>query len=109
MYGGVELFRSDDDGADIFQVSNSGGSTNYMHTDVHDIVSNPLNADELYILTDGGLYRSNDFGDNYDVCTDGYVTSQFYIGAVSTSDPQLMISGAQDNYTNRYNGTNYWD
>lgn len=109
MFGGVEVFRSDDNGSNIFQVSNINFTTDYIHSDIHDIVASPLDPDKLYILTDGGLYRSDDFGDSYYACTDGYVTSQFYIGSVSSTDPSLIITGAQDNYTNRYNGTVYWD
>ncbi len=108
MFGGVEVFRSDNNGISIFQVSNIGWGNDYIHSDIHDIVSNPLNPDKLYILTDAGLYRSNDFGDSYFNCVDGYITSQFYIGAVSATSQNLMIAGAQDNYTNRYNGTIYW-
>jgi photosystem II stability/assembly factor-like uncharacterized protein len=37
------------------------------------------------------------------------VTSQFYIGAVSSKNPDLILAGAQDNYTSRSNGTVYWD
>ncbi len=109
MFGGVQVFRSDDNGNNIFRVSNINFQTDYIHVDIHDIVANPLDPDMLYVLTDGGLYRSDDFGDSYYACTDGYITSQFYIGAVSATDPNLMLAGAQDNYTNRYNGTVYWD
>ncbi len=109
MFGGVQVFRSDDDANNILQVSNNFGTNDYIHSDIHNIVSNPLNPDHLYILTDGGLFRSDDFGDSYYECTDGYVTSQFYIGSVSNSDPSLIIAGAQDNFTNRCNGTLYWD
>lgn len=40
-----------------------------MHPDIHDIVANPLDPDKVYILTDGGLFRSNDFGETFLVAT----------------------------------------
>ncbi len=106
--GGVELFRSTGSGNNFFQVSNINWSTDYMHADVHDVIANPLAPEKLYILTDGGLFRSDDFGDSFYECTDGYVTSQFYIGSVSATDSTMALGGAQDNYTQKYYGNPYW-
>jgi photosystem II stability/assembly factor-like uncharacterized protein len=100
-------------GVDVHVSTNGGTSFNAIsgniHADVHGIYSNPLNSNKIYILTDGGLYRSDNFGGSCYECTDGYVTSQFYIGSVSATDPNVIMCGAQDNYTNLFNGTLYWD
>ncbi len=106
---GVEVYGSYDTGANFLQLSdyNSNPPT-YMHSDVHDVISNPLDPDKIYIATDGGLFRSNDFGQTFSECTDGYVTSQFYIGSVSYQDSTIGLGGAQDNYVNRYFGSQYW-
>jgi hypothetical protein len=55
------------------------------------------------------LYRSNHFSESFFLCTDGYVTSQHYIGSVSASNPDLVLSGLQDNNTIRYTGSSYWE
>ncbi len=105
LLGGVYLFRSEQQGAFPSLLPN----TYDVHPDVHDIVSNPIAPEKIYILTDGGLYRSDDFGDTYYSCTDGYVTSQVYIGSVSHQDANIMLAGLQDNNTIKYTGSPYWE
>ena len=84
-------------------------SASYIHSDIHDIISNPLDANKIYIICDGGLYRSDDFGNTAYVCNDGYITSQFYIGSSSTTDSGYAIGGLQDNYTYQFNASPYWN
>jgi hypothetical protein len=102
LAGGVSLYKS----------TNSGGSFSAfgsVHSDIHDIISNPLDPNMVYVLTDGGLYRSKSFtGNTWYGCYDGYVTNQNYIGSISAQDPNLGLSGLQDNSTQRYTGSTYW-
>ncbi|TND09897.1 MAG: Glycosyl hydrolase [Bacteroidetes bacterium] len=105
LAGGVELHESADGGNNF---STTAGFGEWLHSDIHDVILNPLNPDHVYIATDGGLYRSNDFGQTVYSCVDGYVTTQFYIGSVSATDPNIALGGLQDNFTNQYLGTNYW-
>jgi photosystem II stability/assembly factor-like uncharacterized protein len=81
----------------------------YPWTDMHGIISNPFDADKIYLLTDAGLYRSNDFGAAWYWCADGYVVSQFYHGSVSATDSLIAIGGLQDRNTQLYSGSLYWD
>jgi hypothetical protein len=70
----------------------------FAHADHHEFFVNPLNPDKLYCMTDGGLYRSNDFGETYYSCNGGYVTSQFYAGFVNSyQDSIWCLGGMQDN------------
>jgi photosystem II stability/assembly factor-like uncharacterized protein len=108
MAGGVNLYRSTDGGSTFSQVSNNNWWTDYAHSDMHAILVNPQNPNSLFIATDGGLFRSWDFGDTYTECTDGYVTSQCYIGSVSQSNPNYALTGLQDNYSIQYTGSPYW-
>lgn len=103
--GGVNLFKSNNSGGSWLDITYD---INYFHSDVHDIISNPKDPNKVYFITDGGLFRSNDFGNSSFDCNDGLVTSQHYIGAVSATNPDLFISGLQDNYTDMYNGSVYW-
>jgi photosystem II stability/assembly factor-like uncharacterized protein len=85
------------------------GSSNFAHADHHEFVSNPLDNNKLYCITDGGLYRSNDFGETYFSCNGGYVTSQFYAGfANSMQDSIFCLGGLQDNRSAFFQGTNAW-
>ncbi|MBX7044677.1 MAG: T9SS type A sorting domain-containing protein [Ignavibacteria bacterium] len=85
------------------------GPANFVHADVHEIVSNPKDANKVYIMADGGLYRSNDFGETFYSCNGGYVTSQFY-AALSNSyqDSVWCLGGMQDNRAAFHQGTTAW-
>ena len=108
LCGGINMYRSNDGGATYSQVSNNNWTTDFMHSDVHDILVNPQNPNSIFIICDGGLFRSWDFGDSYTECTDGYVTSQGYIGSISQTNPNFALIGLQDNYTQEYIGSPYW-
>ena len=109
LVGGVEIHGSYDMGQNFLQLTDYWASPPiYMHSDVHDIIVNPLDPQKVYIATDAGLYRSNDFGQTYTELVDGYVTSQFYYGSVSSTDSTVALAGAQDEYTNKYSGSQYW-
>lgn len=63
LFGGVELFKSTQSGSNLVQKSPSyAGNITFLtfHSDIHGIVANPLAPNKVYIITDGGLYRSND-------------------------------------------------
>jgi photosystem II stability/assembly factor-like uncharacterized protein len=124
IVGGVDLYRSTTAGSNLIRVSNwslwiigqivppggvEGSSNVYAHADHHEIASNYRDAAKLYICTDGGLFRSNDFGSTYYGCNGGYQTTQFYNGfSNSYLDSALALGGLQDNATARYEGTNSW-
>jgi hypothetical protein len=104
MFGGVYLFISNNSGHFPGLVNDPYT----VHPDIHDIVSHPADPDKLYFITDGGLYRSDDFGNTFYDCNDGYVTAQVYIGSVSAQNSQVMLAGLQDNNTLSYFGSPYW-
>ncbi|MCX7877792.1 MAG: hypothetical protein N2510_04025, partial [Ignavibacteria bacterium] len=124
IVGGVDLYRSTSGGSNIVKVSDwslwllgvivppggvEGSSPMYAHADHHDIVSNYRDYNKLYIATDGGLFRTNDFGTTYYGCNGGYQTTQFYNGfANSLTDTNFALGGLQDNATARYEGTIAW-
>ena len=83
--------------------------SDFAHADHHEFFSNPREPNKLYCITDGGLYRSNDFGETYYSCNGGYVTSQFYHGfANSMQDSIFCLGGMQDNRSAFYQGTVAW-
>lgn len=85
------------------------GPDNFVHADVHYFASNPKDPNKIYIAADGGLYRSNNFGETFYSCNGGYVTSQFYAAfANSYQDSLFAIGGLQDNRSALYQGTNAW-
>lgn len=85
------------------------GPSNFVHADVHYFASNPKDPNKIYIAADGGLYRTNDFGNTFYSCNGGYVTSQFYASlGNSNTDSIFCIGGLQDNRSAFYQGTTAW-
>jgi len=102
--GGVYLFQSTNGGLGF----NQNGTASTYHSDIHDIIFNPKDANKIYIITDGGLYRTNDAGSTFYACVGGYNTTQHYIGSISATDTTVLLSGLQDNYTVKYYGPYNW-
>lgn len=109
LAGGVEVFRSLNAGNTWTQLTTYTGPFSIVHPDIHNIIANPLDKNKVYIICDGGLYRSNDFGNSFYSCNDGLVTSQFYIGSISHQTNDIGLGGLQDNFIQRYTGSVYWD
>lgn len=85
------------------------GPQNFVHADVHFYSTNPKDPNKIYIAADGGLYRSNNFGESFFSCNGGFVTAQFYASFVNSyQDPAFALGGLQDNRTALYQGSNAW-
>ncbi|HTA63025.1 MAG TPA: T9SS type A sorting domain-containing protein [Bacteroidia bacterium] len=110
LAGGVYIYSSTNAGLGFNQNTgyDSNTGTYSYHSDIHDIQINPLDSTKIYMITDGGLYRSNDFGTTFFDCNSGYNTTQHYIGSISASDTTVLLSGLQDNYTIKYYGNYTW-
>lgn len=80
-----------------------------VHTDMHQIEQSPYNNNDLYSCNDGGIWLSNDGGNNWITKTDGIYA--FEIGdetAVSSQNLQSFVSiGTQDN-ARLYGNANGW-
>lgn len=95
LTGGVNLWESFDGGQSfIINAHWVINPTNYVHADIHflDFVGGILFAG-----TDGGLYKSTNAGGSWTDISAGLQVSQFYRMGASTSDPNLIFGGAQDN------------
>lgn len=85
------------------------GPDDFVHADIHYYETNPKDANKIYIATDGGLYRSNNFGETFYSCNGGFVTSQFYASFVNSyQDSIFCLGGLQDNRAAFYQGTTAW-
>lgn len=80
----------------------NGGNT---HVDYHDIVY--YNATSYYIVSDGGIYHTTNNGASWTNLNNNLAIAQMYGFGQSTGNPNLLITGWQDNGTNRFNGTNW--
>jgi len=121
MVIGIAVWKSTDGGTTITQKSNSAqvlgrppiggpeGDSNSVHTDAHIVIQHPTNFDTYYFGTDGGVFRTTDFGETYESRNGKYQTTQFYNGTSSSQiDSLKTIGGLQDNNTVIYDGDLAW-
>jgi hypothetical protein len=107
VYGGVQLYRSTDAGATRAQF------TTGSHPDYHVIVEHPgyngTTNKRIYTGDDGGLHTIADWQTgSWSALNNGLGVTQFY-GAAMNPTSGVMVAGAQDNGTNRFNGNpNAW-
>lgn len=117
-YVGVDTWQSTNSGGtflkksrwDLWSIGTTGDESSpfYVHGDIHAVYYHPLNSDHIWLATDGGVFRSTDGGDTYKAMNNGLVVAQFYPNVSSSSTfPNYMIGGTQDNGTWKYDGTQW--
>lgn len=84
---------SSDGGYSFTDASNEGG---WVHSDHHALWINPINTNQMYLGTDGGVYISLDRGATW-TFVQSLPVGQFYHVAVDNNDPYRIYGGLQDN------------
>ncbi|MFH0733166.1 MAG: FlgD immunoglobulin-like domain containing protein [bacterium] len=99
LAGNVELHKMTD--GKTFSIERIPGSNNVwgspVHCDYHRILFAPSNNKIVYIISDGGIFRSSDGGLSWNHKNNGIATIQFYCLASHPTDRNMLIGGAQDN------------
>ncbi len=100
--GGQNIYKSTNGGISSF--ISSGGWADY-----HNYAHHPTSPNTLYIVDDGGVWRSTDFGDVYQDVSAGLITSQFYNGfSCSAQDSNRALGQVQDHFGWMYTGSPTW-
>ncbi|HEY3295421.1 MAG TPA: hypothetical protein VGL38_08280 [bacterium] len=108
LSAGLDTWRSTNSGLAWTQVSHwdyNFGNPAYVHADHHEIVFHPTNANEVWQVTDGGIFKSTNAGSTWLEKSNGFVTFQYYAMGNATLDTALAYGGTQDNGTFRYHGS----
>ncbi len=123
MVIGIEVWNSTNGGSTITKKSlggvtlgrpeignpDEGSGTGYVHSDVHVVIQHPTDMNTFYFGTDGGVFRTTDFGQTFESRNGSYQTTQFYNGTSSSqTDSLFAMGGLQDNSTVIYDGSLAW-
>lgn len=103
--GGSTEFKRSVNGGVTFSDSYDG-----LHADMHAIaIASPPYTNIIYVGNDGGVFRSDDFGVNWNsINTSGFSATQFGSIALHPTDRNFTIGGTQDNGTNFYSSSGEW-
>ena len=95
---GCTVWKSLNSGASWTHVTSysENGQFPYIHPDVHGLQFNPDN-NHLFASTDGGLYKSEDFGATWANLSNNIETSQFYHMRGWDGNINKLLGGLQDN------------
>lgn len=122
VYSGFEAYRSTNGGVsfgqvgywDLWQfgqvpVGGPEGPSDYVHADIHQVKYHPAIPNLVFAMTDGGIFASNNGGQDWEGRNGGYQTQQFYANfSNSSTDSLFAIGGMQDNATAIYTGSDAW-
>jgi photosystem II stability/assembly factor-like uncharacterized protein len=101
LIGNVELHETTN-GSDFLVRRIPGGNDiweSVVHVDYHCLVYAPSDPNVLFIGCDGGIYKSPDNGVSFINLNNGISTIQFYRIASHPANENIIIGGAQDNWT----------
>jgi hypothetical protein len=104
--GGVNVWRSTNGGSShtLSAYWYSPGASQYVHADIHDLTYNLLD-NKLYCGSDGGISVSSDNGVTWTNIWNGLQIMQFYKISGVEADQNLIVTGTQDNGSNKYTGS----
>lgn len=108
--GGVNIWKTTNGGTNFSLDAHwyGGGGQPYVHADIHAMENVPGENNTFLVGCDGGVFKTTNAGTTYSDISDGLQIAQIYKMGTSTSNPDLIISGWQDNGTNLKTSTS-WD
>ncbi|MBL7888863.1 MAG: PKD domain-containing protein [Bacteroidia bacterium] len=109
LVGGVNVWRSTNGGTNwTINAHWTGSGAPYVHADIHALEYIPGSATTYYAGCDGGLFRTTNSGTAWSDLSNGLQISQAYRIGLSSTNQNLLLTGWQDNGTNRWTGGTTW-
>ena len=109
IVGGVNIWRSINGGTSwTINAHWTGTGAPYVHADIHALEFLPGSGTTYFSGNDGGLFRTTTSGTSWSDLSNGLQISQIYRIGLSATNQNLLLSGWQDNGTNRWSGTATW-
>lgn len=106
VVGGINIWRSVNGGTSWNIIAHwTGSGAPYVHADIHDIIF--LNSTTIYVGCDGGVFRTQNNGMSWSDLSNGLHIGQSYRIGQSSNNTTLLLTGRQDNGTDRLNGTSW--
>jgi photosystem II stability/assembly factor-like uncharacterized protein len=106
LTGGINCWKSTNSGVNwsLSSMWDNVPGVDYTHADIHALEINPLN-NYLYCGSDGGFFRSTDFGENCYDFSSGLAINQSYRIAGYEGDVNLITNGGASWSNRGYSGT----
>lgn len=106
VIGGINIWRSTNGGTSWNIIAHwTGSGAPYVHADVHDVIY--LNGTTIYSGNDGGVFRTQNSGASWSDLSSGLHIGQSYRIGQSANNSTWLLTGRQDNGTDRLNGTTW--
>ena len=109
IVGGVNIWKSTTGGTSwTINGHWTGSGAPYVHADIHALEFLPGSATTYFAGCDGGCFKTANTGTAWSDLSNGLQISQAYKLGLSKTNANLLVTGFQDNGTNRWNGTATW-
>ncbi|MCB1609078.1 MAG: hypothetical protein KDI71_19105, partial [Xanthomonadales bacterium] len=112
IFAGIGAFRSTDGAASFSTIGDNntpGSPPKNLHVDHHMVTYDPTQQGVVYNGNDGGVWRSTDGGSTWTSINQTLGTLQPYHLSLHPTNPDVMITGNQDNGTLRRTDSNTWN
>ena len=107
--GTIKPFRTTNGGSSWTQLTSGWGSGQTLHQDIQSMLAHPTDGGTVYIGSDGGLWKTENYGNTFTNLNGNMNVTQFYAIGVDAQDPQRICGGAQDNSSLARTTSNVWD
>ena len=107
--GGINIWRSTNGGTSWVLNAHWTGANNkpYVHADIHDLIYKP-GTTQLYAGCDGGVFRTSNSGTSWTDISNNLSIAMMYRLSNAQTNANIVLTGWQDNGTNRRGSTGAW-